>query len=255
MYIQYSKLSHLILYNLCGGGMRPGLIITTVLSLLCGVYAQEIREINVSWPDYNRGDGKNYPKTSWNNIIGLSSIDIISSDIRESSMNNLVCDAILERTDTDFSFLNFGDIRTDLYKGEITNLDLFSLCPYGRTLVILEIKGDLLRRLVEEKVSGIRKGLAIGGGAIEYDTKRPSHNRLTFFQVGDYPIYPKKEYRVVTTDYLANGNAGFEVLTSIDSSKVFRTGILLRDTIQDYIQKYSPLNQTRVKLNQRWQKK
>ena len=124
--------------------MKPGSIIATVLFLLSSIYAQENKKINVSWPDYNRGDGKNYPKMSWNNVIGLSSIDIISSDIRESSMNNLVCDAILERTGTDFSFLNFGDIRTDLYKGEITNLDLFSLCPYGRTLVILEITGDLL---------------------------------------------------------------------------------------------------------------
>jgi 5'-nucleotidase len=235
--------------------MKPVSIITTILLFLSGIYAQENRKINISWPDYIRGDGKNYPKTSWNNIIGLSSIDIISSNIRESSMNNLVCDAILERTDTDFSFLNFGDIRTDLYKGEITNLDLFSLCPYGRTLVILEITGDILHSLIENSISGIRKGLIIGGGAIEYDTKRPSHNRLTFFQVGDHPIYPKKEYRVVTTDYLADGNAGFEMLTSIDSSRVFRTGILLRDTIREYIQKYSPLNQTRIKLDQRWQKK
>jgi 2',3'-cyclic-nucleotide 2'-phosphodiesterase (5'-nucleotidase family) len=235
--------------------MKPLSILTTVLLLLSSIYAQENKGINNSWPDFNRGDSKNYPKTSWNTIVGLSSIDIISSDIRESSMNNLVCDAILERTDTDFSFLNFGDIITNLYKGEITNLDLFSLCPYGRTLVILEIEGDLLRRLIEENISGIRKGLAIGGGTVEYDTKRPSRNRLTYFQVGDHPLYPKKEYRVVTTDYLADGNAGFEMLTGIDSSKVFRTGILLRDTIRDYIQKYSPLNPARIKLDQRWQKK
>ena len=235
--------------------MKLVLIISAILFLLSTIYAQDNKAVNTSLPDFSRGDGRNYPKTSWNNLVGLSTIDIISSNIRESSMNNLVCDAILERTGTDFSFLNYGDIRTDLYKGEITDLDFFSLCPFGRTLVILEVEGDFLRRLIEENISGIRKGLAIGGGMVEYDTRRPSHNRLTYFQVGDHPIYPKKEYRVVTTDYLADGNAGFEMLTSVDSSKVFRTGILLRDIIRDYIQKYSPLNPTHVKLDQRWQKK
>jgi len=90
---------------------------------------------------------------------------------------------------------------------------------------------------------------------VEYDTTRFTGNRLIYVQVGEYPLYPKKEYRVVTIDYHSNGLAGFEMLTKISSKHVFRTGVLLRDTLSDYIQQNSPLDQTRVRLDQRWVKK
>jgi hypothetical protein len=117
------------------------------------------------------------------------------------------------------------------------------------------MNGDTLKQIIENAISGLRSGLAIAGGIVEYDPTRPSQNRLTYFQVGEHPLYPKKEYRVVTVDYHADGFADFDMLTKIDSGHIFKTGILLRETLSDYIVQNSPLNHRKVNLDGRWIKK
>jgi 2',3'-cyclic-nucleotide 2'-phosphodiesterase (5'-nucleotidase family) len=170
-------------------------------------------------------------------------------------MNNLVCDIMLTRTNADFAFINFGDLYADFESGPIGNLDLFRLIPFNRTLVVLEVTGEFLQRLVEQNISGIRQGMAIAGGRVEYDVSRPNHHRLNYFQVGEYPCYPLKDYRVVTTDYLLAGNAGFELLLKIAPEKIIRTDIVLREAIREFIQLNSPLNAGNVKLDGRWEKR
>jgi 5'-nucleotidase len=97
--------------------------------------------------------------------------------------------------------------------------------------------------------------MAIAGGKVELDMSRPNYHRLNYFQVGEYPCYPQKEYRIVTTDYLAGGNAGFEMLSGIEPDKVYRTEILLRDAVRAYIKLNSPLTQGNVRLDGRWERR
>ena len=235
--------------------MKAALSIIFVFSLFTYLLAQEASNQYWSNEGFHRGEGNNYQPTSWNPIIGLSHTDIVNSPDAPSLLNNFICDAMLERTETDFSFINYGDINYSLYKGEITKLDLYALCPFNRALVVLEVDGAFLMNLVEKCLSGFRTGLAVGGAKIEYSKERPSGNRLTFFQIGNYPAYPKKEYRVVTTDYLADGHAGFTVLTHLDSAKVFRTNILLREAVKQYIEGHTPLGPASIRLDNRCIKK
>lgn len=201
------------------------------------------------------GKDKNYLPTTWNQIIGSSNLKIIRAASDESLMGNFVCDAILNRTEADFAFISSGELYADIFPGDITELDMFRLFPFGRTLVLFEISGDTLKQIIEKTVGAGQSVLAIAGGKVEYDPTRPTGNRLTYVQVGDYPLYPKKEYRVVTIDYHADGMAGFDMLTEINPAHIFRTGVLLRDTLSDYIQQNSPLDQTKVRLDGRWVKK
>ena len=241
--------------NQPGGKMNNYFLLILTLFSFSPLYAQTQSMTEQQAYSFLRGDGKNFPPTFWNKSIGLSEVEITSSSNRVSSMNNFICDAMLERTETDFAFINYGDIATNLFQGEITELDLVAICPYKRTLVVLEVDGAFLKDLLESKISGFRPGLAIAGGKVEYDIQRPSENRLTFFQVGEHPVYPKKDYRIVTTDYLAKGNAGFEFLTTVDSVNVFNTEILLREAVQDYIIRHTPLGPNNVRLDERWLKK
>ena len=208
--------------------------------------AQEQTGLSGTDTRFERSGKINYPATNWNPLIGVSQININNADDPAPILDNFICDAILERAETDFSFINKGDITSGLYAGEITMLDLYALCPLDRTLVVLEVDGAFLMALVEKCLSGYRKGLAVGGAKIEYSAQRPSGNRLTYFQIGNYPAYPKKEYRVVTTDYLADGHAGFDLLTGVDSSKVFKTNIPLREALKQYIQRHTPLGPASV---------
>jgi 5'-nucleotidase len=238
-----------------GGKMNYIYFVLLSLFSFSVLWAQESGFSNDVERSFSRGNGVNYPSTTWNKIIGQSKVDIISSSTRASTINNFICDAILERTETDFAFVNLGDVSVNLFQGEITELDIVALCPYKRTLVILNVDGAFLQDLVESRISGFRPGLAIGGGKVEFDIDRPSKSRLTYFKVGDHPVYPKKDYRLVTTDYLVEGNAGFETLTHLDSTKVIYTEILLRDAVGDYIKRHTPLGPNNVRLDERWIKK
>ncbi len=188
----------------------------------------------------------------YDEVLGISRGALTRSSRGESPMNNLICDAMIEATQSDFSLTNFGGIRSDLKSGPITRRDLFKVLPFGNTLVVFQMKGEFLKQLIESKITGNRAGLAIGGGKVEFDPAREDGNKITYFEVGDHPLYPEKEYRVVTTDYLAEGNSGLDLLLEVNEANVAYTGILLRDAISEYIQKYTPME---IQLNGRWQRK
>jgi 5'-nucleotidase/UDP-sugar diphosphatase len=196
---------------------------------------------------------KTLPK--WNIPIGQTEVNLVRSSKGESTMNNLIGDIMLWQTNTDFAFINYGDIHADFEAGPITDVDLYKLIPFDRTLVIIEVTGEFLQKLVEYNISGLRQGMAIAGAKVECDMARPDLHRLNYFQVGEYPCYPQKDYRIVTTDYLADGNAGFGMLTGLEPVKVFRTGILLRDAVREYIKLNSPLTTEKIKLDGRWERR
>ena len=185
-------------------------------------------------------------------VLGTTFSDLSRSGRGESPMNNLICDAMIEATQSDFSVINFGGIHADLKSGQVTRRDLFRVLPFENTLVVFQMKGEFLKQLLESKITYNRRGLAIGGGKVEFDPARDDGNKITYSEVGNYPLYPEKEYRVVTTDYLAEGNSGMDLLLQVSDANIVRTGILLRGAVSEYIQKYSPLE---IQLNGRWIRK
>ena len=198
---------------------------------------------------------ENKDQLKWNIPIGQTEVNLIRSPNGESTMNNLICDIMLWQTGTDFAFINYGDIHADFAAGPITDVDLYRLIPFERTLVIIEVNGEFLQKLVEHNISGVRLGMAIAGGKVEYDMSRPNLHRLNYFQVGEYPCYPQKDYKIVTTDYLADGNAGFAMLTGLEAVRVNRTGILLRAAVREYVKLNSPLTTDKIKLDGRWERR
>ena len=207
------------------------------------------------WPDpeiyASIKEVQNEVEKGYDEVIGISEYTLTRGQ-GEAPMNNLICDAMLDATHADFSFTNFGGIRSDLKAGPITPRDVFKVLPFGNTLVIFHLRGDFLKELIESKIAGDRSGLAIGGGKVVYDRSRPDGDKIEVFNVSDDPILEDKIYRIATTDYLAEGNSGLNQLADVPESQVDQTGILLRDAVTQYIQKYSPL---KIKVDGRWQKK
>ena len=55
-------------------------------------------------------------------VIGITEYALTRAQ-GESPMNDLICDAMIEATGADFSFTNFGGIRSELQIGPITPRD------------------------------------------------------------------------------------------------------------------------------------
>jgi len=163
-------------------------------------------------------------------------------------MGNLVCDAMRWKLQGDVAFTNRGGVRADLSMGKITPRDVFTVLPFQNELVEILLSGEFLRELFEDKLAFGGSGMFVSGLQIEVDRSRPPGDRITVFKIGGEEPKPGKLYRVVTTDYLLEGNSGMAKLFE-HYDEATPAGVLMRDAMVEYIREHSPLN---PKLDGRW---
>ena len=65
---------------------------------------------------------------------------------------------------------------------------------------------------------------------------------MTYFEIGGFPYYPEKVYKVVTISYLVQGNADFDLMRDIDFNDIYYTGLYLREIITEQIKEHSPID-------------
>ncbi|PIS27501.1 MAG: multifunctional 2',3'-cyclic-nucleotide 2'-phosphodiesterase/5'-nucleotidase/3'-nucleotidase, partial [Candidatus Marinimicrobia bacterium CG08_land_8_20_14_0_20_45_22] len=103
--------------------------------------------------------------------------------------------------------------------------------------------------LIEDRVTGNSRGMLVSGAKVLIDRRKPDGNRVKSFTIGGKPIDPKKIYRLAVSDYLAEGNSGFDRLTQVAPEHIIFTGTLLRQTMIDYVRKHAQITST---LDGRW---
>jgi 2',3'-cyclic-nucleotide 2'-phosphodiesterase (5'-nucleotidase family) len=207
------------------------------------------------WPDsaiaaYIAAQQEIY-EAGFKEIIGTTQNTLTRAGVGESPMYNLVTDAMRERVEADFSFTNYGGGRADLKAGPITREDIFKVLPFGNQVVRFKASGAFLKQLIEQKIKGNGRGMAISGGEIEYNNNRPDGSKITAFTIKEEPLKADKSYVLATTDYLMEGNSGLAMLLDVPKESVAYTGILLREAVIEYIKANSPLN---IKIEGRWDK-
>jgi 2',3'-cyclic-nucleotide 2'-phosphodiesterase (5'-nucleotidase family) len=184
-------------------------------------------------------------------VIGVAEVDLTRGGEGETRMGNLVCDAMREEVDADFSFTNLGGIRDEIPAGPITPRQVFRVLPFGNSLMVFEMDGRTLKEVIEYRVSAGHHGVYMSGGTIVYNKNRPDYDRVTFFDVGGETWDPDKIYRVVTSDFLAAGNAGLYMLPAIPEDKTMRTSTTIMDATVHYIQRHSPIGNP---MDGRWKR-
>ncbi len=207
------------------------------------------------WPDstvyaFLKKEKKLYEK-GFQEIIGETRSSLRRSSLGESPLNNLITDAIREKVKADFVFTNFGGIRADIKAGPITRADVFRVLPFGNQIVVFKANGQFIKQILETKLRGGGRGLAISGGKVIFNKKLPDGERVVYMEIGGEPLDPHKLYRVATSDYLMEGNSGLYLLKTIPPEEVAYTGILFREAVIEYIQAHSPLQ---ITTDGRWKR-
>lgn len=167
----------------------------------------------------------------------------------QSLIGNLVCEAMLHMTDADFAFLNLGGIRDEIKKGPITYRDVFNVMPFDNQIVTFEATGKFLKEIIEMRVSGTRHGLRVAGVNVVFNKKRENYDRVTSLYIAGEPWQKDKIYRITTTDFLMQGNAGLAMLTKVPEKDITRVENNMRDVIVDYIKQNSPVT---TQIDDRW---
>ncbi len=185
-------------------------------------------------------------------IIGEASMNITKFGMgTQNLIGNLVCEAMIDYTEADFAFMNLGGIRDEILSGPIAYREVFNVMPFDNQIALIEVDGIFLKEIIETRVSGSRHGLRTAGIKVVINRKRDNFNRVSELYIGGEPWQPDKIYKVTTSDFLLQGNAGLALLTKVPESQITRYENGLRDVIVEYIRTNSPVSAV---IDDRWRR-
>lgn len=120
----------------------------------------------------------------------------------QTNVGRMINEAMMKvaKREVDLSFFNSGSIRIDdQLEGPITAVDVFRILPFGGPLVEIDIKGDLLKKVLNESKSRVGQGAYLQRKKVFYSDQKET------WMVNGAPIEDEKEYHAITTDFLLRG--------------------------------------------------
>ncbi|MCD4786422.1 MAG: bifunctional metallophosphatase/5'-nucleotidase [Candidatus Eremiobacteraeota bacterium] len=127
--------------------------------------------------------------------------------MEESALGNLVTDALREKAGSDIFIMSPSSLRDNIKQGDVKVGDIYKLLPFDRKLTTQDMKGEDIRNVLEEMISGPIHGIAVSGMKVAVDLDRPAGEKVITVRMPDgKPLDPDKTYNVGTYDWFADGN-------------------------------------------------
>lgn len=170
-------------------------------------------------------------KAVMNKVIGFS-LQALYKKQPESPLGNFMTDALRTMMERKFdmkidgALVNYGGIRGNLPKGEITVGNIYELMPFDNVIIVLQLTGKQLQELLD--LTADRGGWPVSG--IKLDIKDKKAVNVT---VNGKAIVPTTRYMIALPDYVANGGDDALFLKAIPQ---INKGYLMRDAYMEYIQ-------------------
>ncbi len=173
-------------------------------------------------------------------VIGYSNDELTRAGFEETTIGNLITDAMREYLTADIAIHNSGGIRANMPKGEITYRDCYNIDGLSNTAVVMNMSGKVLLEVLEIGFNGHHAIFQISGIKLKYDSEKPIGQRMIEVVTEDgEQLDLTKEYRVVTNSYLAAG--GGEYIVFKKATDINDTSLYLRNIIAEYVKKHSPI--------------
>ena len=173
---------------------------------------------------------------------------------RENVMGNLIADAQLAATapagkgGAQIAFMNPGGVRADLVPAadnSVTYGQLFSVQPFGNSLVVKTMTGAQIRALLEQQfnsgsntIAAPRVLLPSAGFTYTYNLAAAAGSRITAMALGGVPMADGTDYRVTMNSFLATGGDNFTVFNQGTNTLGGDQDI---DALEAYIKANDPL--------------
>lgn len=155
----------------------------------------------------------------------------------ETLLGNFVADVVLNSgnnayiktentTPAQVCILNNGGLRSSLPQGNITRGNIFELMPFENEIVVVTISGQKMFELL--KYVAASGGVPVAGMKMGIKADRTPGNVL----IQGVAFDSTKTYKIITSDYLANGGDKMSFLK--DPIKTETTGLKIRDAIIEH---------------------
>ena len=176
----------------------------------------------------------------------------------ESSMGNLIADAMRAATGADIAIMNGGGIRADrTYEAgaKLTRRDILTELPFGNVTVLTELPGSQVLLALENAVSQVEKGSGrfaqVSGMSFVYDPSAEAGARVSEVMVNGAPLAADTVYKVAVNDYILGGGDGYAALGGGRIVTNQGGGSLVANDVMAYVEKagvVKPAVEGRIKL-------
>lgn len=145
----------------------------------------------------------------------------------ESVMGRMVADSILAATQdraaggAQLAFMNSGGVRADLVpdaSGQVTYGQLFSVQPFGNTLMVMSLTGEQIRQVLEQQfnsgtntVDAPRILQVSQGFGYRFDRSQNAGQRVSDIRLNGRLLDMAQTYRVGLQSYLGTGGDNFSI--------------------------------------------
>lgn len=173
--------------------------------------------------------------------IGNTEIELVGErDIirtSETCLGNLITNAMLLETQADVAVMQAGGIRASIPEGNITRQNIYSVLPFDNTVVLLEVTGADIMKILENSFSLYPQPstsfLQIAGMTVKVNPE--DSNRITEVTINNQPLVENKTYKLATNNYIAEGGDNFTVLANLPVLAQYDT---IASVVCNYIQYY-----------------
>ncbi len=151
----------------------------------------------------------------------------------ESTVGNLVTDAMRAAVGADIAFQNSGGLRADLAEGAVTRGHTYEVMPFDNTIVTMDLTGAEVLRVLED---GLRTGRVtqVSGLRYAFDSRRPEMGRVTALEAGDSTAFDTtRVWKVAVNNFMADG--GDDSSTLARGRNKLDTQVLVRDALERFV--------------------
>ncbi|HEY7374417.1 MAG TPA: 5'-nucleotidase C-terminal domain-containing protein [Polyangia bacterium] len=160
----------------------------------------------------------------------------------ETTLGDLIADAQLEATGAQLTFMNAGGVRADLDAGDITYNDLFTIQPFGNTMVTMNLTGGQIYQVLEQQFPGAfgqttQRIMKTSGFHYTWDSTKPAGSKIVEVDIAGVPIDLNATYRISCNNFMATGGDGFATFIS-GTDQV--GGPIDLDVLIQYVKEHTP---------------
>ena len=181
-----------------------------------------------------------------NEKIGFTETMLNRRDYWQSTMGNLVTDALRERAGTDVSFFPAWRYGATILPGKILAEDVYNVVPTDGKIVTYSMNGKVLKELVEnilQGVSGKDPYARVGGDMIRFsgmkldcNLRAKAGSKIRSMLIDGQPMDKQKEYSIASVHTRFQNNPMFGATNIKETNKIFVEELI------EYVREKSPLN-------------
>lgn len=166
-------------------------------------------------------------------VVGKSEAPLIRRYIEESDMGNLFADVFRKASGADIGFVHAGSLRKDIGAGEVKLVDVLDAYPFVDDVIVKEISGVQLKRIIEQSLTLERGLLQVSGLDVTYDLDRPLYQRLVALEHNASVVSDSDRFTVAAPGFLTEGGDLFDAFAE---SAVIRSEGKVSELIVQYFQ-------------------